>query len=545
MDKMNKKNVIWIVIDCVRNYKSDYDDRGKLDIMYELEKEFISFNKMMVSAPSSVMSATTFLTSIPAYYLAGNYSQFQFDRNSYWSVKDILGHEGYTNFSIMNALPLRTLLKDMVDPIDKKYWTKDVRSTMMRWPNSEVTKIFYNLIDSNPIDPNFYFLWYNVRRDPNISSEIKNLINTIKSRGLFDDSIVIVTSDHGYPDKRRGFVSDGGDLMKAGIPHDIILTNDNINVPFLIHYPGSTPATVDSLVSTEDIMPTIMDILGIKVPYEKKLPLFGKSLIPLIHKKDSEFFKERIVRSDARFSLQKDRMTSLQQKEYHYIIRHEDNKEELYNTLKDPEEIDNIANIPEYKNKINFFRKYFKSENKKILKLQQAQTSEKLATNLETYKHDIDNCWLIVFGKSYLYETVLDVLYKHFPDIKISLIVAEDINFDKSSINPAIELISHRELTKKSKTEKRNFRIEVVDDPVANEFRNIYEKYRLLFGSKIIRINWNGDIEKINFSFLSSPRIIYYRDKYQKIMYRVKLGIKEPIYFIEEFGRLYKQFIKK
>ena len=46
--------------------------------MYELESEFASFDNMMVSAPSSIMSAANFFTSIPSYYLAGNYSQFKF-----------------------------------------------------------------------------------------------------------------------------------------------------------------------------------------------------------------------------------------------------------------------------------------------------------------------------------------------------------------------------------------------------------------------------------------------------------------------------------
>ena len=55
-----KKNIIWIVVDCVRNYQSGTDDRDKLDIMYELENEFTSFGNMMVSAPSSIMSAVNF-----------------------------------------------------------------------------------------------------------------------------------------------------------------------------------------------------------------------------------------------------------------------------------------------------------------------------------------------------------------------------------------------------------------------------------------------------------------------------------------------------
>ena len=255
-----KKNIIWIVVDCVRNYQSGTDDRDKLDIMYELENEFTTFDKMMVSAPSSIMSAVNFLTGIPAYYLAGNYSQFQFDKNNYWTIKDVLNNYNYENYSILNARECRVMLKDMLDCVDNKFLTAKVRPTMMRWPNKEVSNIFYRLLDSKPVSPAFYFLWYNTRLDPNMSNEIKDLMNNLKKRGLYDDSIIILTADHGYPDRKRGLVSDGWDMWKAGLRHDIILTNDNINVPFLIKYPGMKPKKVDTLVSTEDIFPTILDL---------------------------------------------------------------------------------------------------------------------------------------------------------------------------------------------------------------------------------------------------------------------------------------------
>ena len=132
INKIKNKNVIWIVVDCVRNYQSGTDDRDKLDVMYELENEFTSFSNMMVSAPSSIMSALSFLTGISAYYLAGNYSQFQFDRSSYWSITDILKHYNYKNYSILNSLDLRSMLTDLIDPIDNIFLTKEVNLTFTR-----------------------------------------------------------------------------------------------------------------------------------------------------------------------------------------------------------------------------------------------------------------------------------------------------------------------------------------------------------------------------------------------------------------------------
>tara|TARA_R110001592_G_scaffold362857_1_gene678561 strand:- start:10431 stop:12092 length:1662 start_codon:yes stop_codon:yes gene_type:complete len=553
---MKKKNVIWIVVDCVRNYQSGTDDRDKLDIMYELENEFASFDNMMVSAPSSIMSAANFFTSVPSYYLAGNYSQFKFDKENYWCINDILKDQGYSSNSILNAYDCRSMLTDLVDLVDDKFLTKNVRPTMMRWPNSEVTNIFHNLLDSKPKDPSFYFLWYNTRLDPNMSNEVKGVINDLKERDLFDDSIIIVTADHGYPDRERGLVSDGWDLLKAGLQHDLILTNDNINVPFLLYYPGVKPGKVDTLVSTEDIVPTLMDLLEIELPFEKKLPLFGESLLPLLNnkeisKKSLDFFDSRVIRTDARFSLQKNRITSLQKQNYHYIVRHHDLDEELYDTSIDPKEVNNIASDTKNEKIVKFFREYFLNENKKILDLQKQNTFDKLIESFNNYndlKGEANTCYVIAFSQSYLYETVIEVVKSKFPSMEISLII-EDNAIDKTQeYYKGVEFITTgqlEKLKKQKKLSKKDLVIEVVDDPFSPEFRVSYQKYKYINGKKIIRVDWNGNISNVTSKFLNSPKMIYYKLNFKKIVNKIKLGIHEPTYFVNELSRVSKKIFKK
>lgn len=547
---MKKKNIIWIVVDCVRNYQSGTDDRDKLDIMYELESEFASFDNMMVSAPSSIMSAANFFTSIPSYYLAGNYSQFKFDNESYWCIRDILKEYGYKNHAIMNAYDCRSMLNDFVDLVDDKFLTKNVRPTMMRWPNKDVTKIFNNLLDSEPQDPSFHFLWYNTRLDPNMSNEIKGLIQDIKDRELFDDSVIIVTADHGYPDRERGLVSDGWDLLKAGIPHDILLTNDNINVPFLLYYPGVKPGKVNNLVSTEDIIPTLMDLLDIKLPFEKKLPLFGKSLIPLLDKDPlsnevSEFFDNRVIRSDARFSLQKDRITSLQKNNFHYIAKHDGSSEELYDTLIDPKEVNNIASKSENEKIVNFFRRYFKEENQKILRIQKLNTTNKLNISFNNLKNTkFNNCYVIAFNQSYLYQSVIESLKTTFPDIEITLIIdLNEIN-QKDSIFENINIISSDRVLDLKNIKKKELVIEVVDDPNSNNFRDIYQNFRNIKGHKVLRVEWNGKINVLKYKLFNTPKILKLKADLRKIVNKIKLGINEPTYFINELTRVSKKIFK-
>ena len=88
---MNNKNVILIVVDAVRSYKSGRDERDRLDVYNNLtKKNFISFDKLVVSAPSSVMSAVTMLTGLPSFMLAQNYNDFQWEPDLYDIVPNIL-----------------------------------------------------------------------------------------------------------------------------------------------------------------------------------------------------------------------------------------------------------------------------------------------------------------------------------------------------------------------------------------------------------------------------------------------------------------------
>lgn len=541
-----KANIIWIVVDCVRNYKSGLDDRDKLDSMIDLETEFVSFNNMMVSAPSSIMSAVNFLTGIPSYYLAGNYSQFQFDRSNYWSINDILKHYGYRNYSVLNARECRTMLTDLLDPVDKKYHTKAVRPTMMRWPNREVTDTFLNLLDAKPADPAFHFLWYNTRLDPNMSDEIHRLVGELKERRLYDDSIVILTADHGYPDRSRGLVSDGWDLWKAGLRHDIILTNDNINVPFLIKYPGSVPKSVETLVSTEDIVPTILDILGLEVPYKKKLEFFGSSLLPLIAGEDVEFFANRIIRSDARFALQKNRNTSLQRRNMHLIVRHHDLEVELYDTSEDPGEVHNVADDPKYSEEKQELLNYFLGENQRILALQKEAAAQKLRSSFKSLRLSGRSAYVMVYNDSYLYQTVVECLKTLLPDLEIHLVVISETAPRGCEVNEFLTSVIVADDVQNQQTPKTmDFAFEVVDDPVASEFRENYEFFKRYRGKNRHRISWNGDVDLVNNWLWNSPNSVHYRSIAKKIWDRVKLGVHEPKYFWDELVRVSKKIKKK
>lgn len=92
------------------------------------------------------------------------------------------------------------------------------------------------------------------------------LLDTLQEAGVYDDSLIIVTADHGASfkmgAKRRS-------TTRENMP-------EIAGVPLLVKLPGQRHAQVsDRFVETVDIVPTIADVLGVKSPW----PMDGFSLL--------------------------------------------------------------------------------------------------------------------------------------------------------------------------------------------------------------------------------------------------------------------------
>lgn len=85
---------------------------------------------------------------------------------------------------------------------------------------------------------------------------------------LWDDTAVILTTDHGY------FFGEHGYIGKPACPN----YNTISHIPLLIYLPGIESQRINSLTSTVDLYPTILDILDVELPTS----VDGTSLLPLI-----------------------------------------------------------------------------------------------------------------------------------------------------------------------------------------------------------------------------------------------------------------------
>jgi arylsulfatase A-like enzyme len=85
-----------------------------------------------------------------------------------------------------------------------------------------------------------------------LDSRLGQVFERLKRLGLYDQSLLIVTSDHGEAFGARNLMS-----------HGVSVYQNQVHVPLIVHYPGQQQGTVvGEYVSLVDLMPTVLDIVG-------------------------------------------------------------------------------------------------------------------------------------------------------------------------------------------------------------------------------------------------------------------------------------------
>lgn len=165
---------------------------------------------------------------------------------------------------------------------------------------------------------------------------IASLLVELEKVGAYDDTLIIVTADHGDEFNEHGEVG-----------HWAKLYDELIRVPLIIKWPSSHGGVViEEQVQLLDIAPTILDFLGI----EKPGGFQGTSLIPLMEGKgrrgmDSTGVISETVHNKGRVPRdgKGKRLTSYRTEEWKYIIDEETGRGELYNLQDDPQEKKNLV----------------------------------------------------------------------------------------------------------------------------------------------------------------------------------------------------------
>jgi arylsulfatase A-like enzyme/predicted Zn-dependent protease len=98
------------------------------------------------------------------------------------------------------------------------------------------------------------------------------LLEALKKAGAYDSTLIVVCADHG---EGRGEHHEE--------THSMLTYNSTLHVPLILRVPGEPAGRrVQARVGTVDVMPTILEFLGIKAPPG----LQGRSLVPLMRSRD-------------------------------------------------------------------------------------------------------------------------------------------------------------------------------------------------------------------------------------------------------------------
>ena len=371
-------NIVWILVDSVRSYHSEGDDRSKLPMMDRFGEYSVEFLNVVTSAPSTIMAISAMMTSIPSYMIARNYDDFTFDNRFFISVNGILAQHGYFTMAFFRHPHPREKFSNMLTPVPRKYWEPDLRHGVP-WTNTELHAVIKNALHNNLPRPAFLFAHFTCRNDPNTSEIVENALQDFIAAGFtYENTIYVLCSDHGYPDPKRGYTPEG--IMNMGLTHDMILTDDNIKIPLYIRYPDCTPKKISKTVSSLDIVPTLLDLAGVPLDQRMAESGYGISLKPLMDGASEEQWNRRLfVRSDARLMFQTGRVTAIRNETYkylHYHDREEGKTEAFYDLKNDSWEGENIVHSsnPDIQQMVSAFRAEFNRQEREAFQRQVTYT---------------------------------------------------------------------------------------------------------------------------------------------------------------------------
>ena len=388
-------NVLLIVVDSLRKDALGCNGQ-KLAISPNIDKlckEGITFNNHFSNANWTKPSMISMLTGEYASNLGITNTGFPiyprekevFYNQSIKGLPEILRNHGYYTASIMNNvflldytgvgvdLGFHELHQIGKDIVDTEVITKESLSFLKNLPERPFfLHINYNTPhgsysppehslweiknESNPkdiasINPIIYRYFGEVRYT---DEQIGKVIKALKDKEIYDNTMIIITSDHGdLFDERHTFNENG--IYGTRFGHGETHYDEEISIPLIIKIPKTIKNTIEKKIfytpsSSVSLVPTILGFLGFKEDIHKNIRGFDYSSHIL---DNAEPLSETPIFTEGRLS------ESIRTSKYKYIRRYpgftnyllqgavlpSEKLEELYDLKKDPLEHLNIKKI--------------------------------------------------------------------------------------------------------------------------------------------------------------------------------------------------------
>jgi N-acetylglucosamine-6-sulfatase len=171
-----------------------------------------------------------------------------------------------------------------------------------------------------------------------VDESLGRMLDLLSKQGKLDETVVVVTSDHGY------FYGEHGLAEERRLAYE-----ETIRIPLLIRYPPAIAAgrVVDEMALTIDLAPTLLDLGGVRAEN-----LDGRSLAPLFKGTPADWRKFFFIeyQSDTVFprilNMGYEAVRNERYKLIHYLELQ--GMDELYDLESDPYEMKNLIDSPEH-----------------------------------------------------------------------------------------------------------------------------------------------------------------------------------------------------
>ncbi|MBL7152605.1 MAG: sulfatase [Phycisphaerae bacterium] len=169
-----------------------------------------------------------------------------------------------------------------------------------------------------------------------VDEAVGTIMSKLDELGVRDNTVVIFTSDNGG---ESAFTDNAPLRAGKGYPYE-----GGIREPWIVRWPGVVEAasTCDEPVITVDIMPTICEVLGMRLPAGRLID--GESIVPLLKQTGSLRRKELFWHFPHYRYSQEVPYSIIRRGDWKLIKRYSGDKiYELFNLKDDPYEQDNLA----------------------------------------------------------------------------------------------------------------------------------------------------------------------------------------------------------
>jgi arylsulfatase A-like enzyme len=175
-----------------------------------------------------------------------------------------------------------------------------------------------------------------------MDENVGRMLDKLEAMGLRENTLILFTSDNGMNMGHHGIYGKGNGTF----PQNMFDTS--VKVPTLISRPGYVPQgeVCGELLSHYDVMPTLLDYLGMEHSEAEAKKLPGRSFARLLRGKPLEARKHVVVYDEY------GPVRMIRNREWKYVHRYPYGPHELYDLANDPGEKSNLIRSSDHRKKV-------------------------------------------------------------------------------------------------------------------------------------------------------------------------------------------------